>query len=253
MLSAYACLVAAAQIGLVAAGPVASACCDAVIVLVLMSAYAIEPDTRPADALLLLTLVPLTRLISLSLPRSDLSALAREALVSGTLLVALGAAVRLVAIDWTPLRLLPSAWRQGVRPGRAIAAQLLIALCGIPVGLLGDRVHRFHPLATPSQHLRLVAAVAILALLSAPVLELVFRWALQQVALELMGPRGLVLVSVLYAGMYAGTRSAGYVALMGAVALSLGSAVARTGSVWGAIAAHVLIDVGVLVVWPAVL
>jgi membrane protease YdiL (CAAX protease family) len=43
------------------------------------------------------------------------------------------------------------------------------------------------------------------------------------------------------------------VILMGATGVGLSLAVKRTGRIWGPIGAHALLDIGLLVVWPAVL
>ena len=239
----YVCAVGGCNVVAVTVGPVAGAVCSALVVLGLLNTFALAPTQVGSRPFLLLALVPLVRVISLAMPASGVSPIARDALVSSLLLVALWLADRVTPLDWTALAM---RWREA-------PAQLLIAAAGVPLGILGEQILTPHPIVPPHDAARTALAVVVLGGLTAPSLEILFRWALQPEMFDLYGGVGLGLLNALFASMYLGTHSAGYVVLMGATGLGLAIAVRRTGRIWGAIGAHAILVIGVLVLWPTVL
>jgi membrane protease YdiL (CAAX protease family) len=235
--------IAAADAVAATAGSLAGAVCHALLLLVLVNVYALAPSKLGSRACLVLALVPLAQLASLAVPTGDVSRSVREALVATLLLGALALTSGVLALERSAFAL-----RRRELPG-----ELLVALCGLPIGLLGQRILTPHPLAAPGDLAAMALAALVLAGLSAPALELLFRWALQAELLALYGRAAIVLVNLLFASIYVTTQSFGYVLLMGATGAGLSLAVTRTGRIWGAIGAHALLDIGVLVVWPAVL
>ena len=110
---------------------------------------------------------------------------------------------------------------------------------------------RPRPLVSPLTWHSLLLSTIVLLVFAALIEELIFRWLLQDVAVRLLGPPGLVLANALYASTYAGSLSAGFALFMGAVGLAFAVAVRRTGLLWGVVAAHALLDLGLLVIWPS--
>ncbi len=240
---AFVCALAAGNVVAVAASPLAGAICMAIALLGLLNAYVLMPEDAASPALLPLSLVALLQLMSVTLAASDISPIFRNALVGALLLLALRLAVQIAPVDSTPLRL-----RRRNFPG-----QLLIAACGIPLGIAGELILQPQPLAALHDPADTALAALVLAVLVAPSLELLFRWFLQSEMLTLSGGAGLLLLNVLFASLYLGTHSPGFVLLMGVAGLGLSVAVRRTHSVWGAVAAHAIMIIGVLILWPAVL
>jgi membrane protease YdiL (CAAX protease family) len=236
--------IAACQVVTVAASPLAGAVCDAIVVLALLNLHAFAPrDADPPAVLPALALVPLIRVIGFAIPDAGISLVLRGGLVGALLLLALWLTNQVLPLRPPALKLRP----------RDLPEQALIAACGIPLGLIGQQILHPRPLAHAADPVAMVLAALVLGCLAAPSLELLFRWALHD-QLFLHSPvAGPVLVNVLFASLYLGTRSAGYVVLMGLSGLGLSLSVRRSGIVTGAIVAHALFAIGLLIVWPAVL
>jgi membrane protease YdiL (CAAX protease family) len=83
--------------------------------------------------------------------------------------------------------------------------------------------------------------------------ELIFRGLLQHVLIEVFGPVGLLWSTGIYASLYISSLSVAYVLFIGLVSLFFGWCVRRTGSLWGVVAAHSGVAVGMACVWPFVL
>jgi membrane protease YdiL (CAAX protease family) len=240
---ALACALAGGNAVALAAGPQAGAICLAIALLGLLNVYVLMPQNAVSPLLLPLSLVALLQLMSLALAPAYVSATLLGALVGALSLLALRLAVQIEPVDSTLLRL-----RRRDLPG-----QFLIAAGGIPLGIAGELILRPQPLAALQHPAGAAVAAVVLAVLVAPSLELLFRWSLQTEILTLYGGAGLALVNVLFASLYLGTRSPGFVLFMGLTGLGLSVAVRRTNSVWGAVAAHAILIIGVLILWPAVL
>ena len=80
--------------------------------------------------------------------------------------------------------------------------------------------------------------------------EIIFRGMLQQVANEILGGAGVLCSSILFAIMYTGSLSLSYMLFIGLVGLFFGWCVNRTGSIWGVILAHSILNIGMILVWP---
>jgi uncharacterized protein len=226
-----------------AVGAVPGAAFHAVVLFALLNTYAIAPDRPAARVLPVLALVPLLRLFSLTMPSRHFAEIWWYAMVGAPLLLAAFLATRAVPVAWPGLRL----------GRRALPLQAAIALAGAPLGLAAYGILTPAPLISPLTAPRLLGGAFILIVFSAFLEELIFRGLLQGAARELFGRFGLVIVSVLYASLYVGSLSAPYVGFVGVVGLMFAVAVERTGILWGAVGAHALMNIGLLLVWPTVL
>jgi membrane protease YdiL (CAAX protease family) len=99
----------------------------------------------------------------------------------------------------------------------------------------------------------LVVGAIILTIFVGFTEELIFRGLLQQVMIDVFGPPGLLWSTGIYASLYISSRSVTYVLFIGLVSLFFGWCVQRTGSLWGVVAAHSGLAVGMACVWPFVL
>jgi membrane protease YdiL (CAAX protease family) len=234
--------IAGAEIVGASAGWVVGAVLDGLILLTLLNAPALGL-VRPASRMpAVLGLVPLLRIVSVAVPVRQIPEIAWYPLVGAPLLLAAALAAQQMVTSLPRLRL--------DRNGALV--QAAIALAGIPLGGLAYLILRPRPLESQLSWHVVVLDSIVLLFFPALVEELVFRWLLQDVVLRLLGPAGLLLTSALYASTYAGSLSPGFALFMGSVGLAFAIAVRRTALLWGVIGAHALLDVGLLVVWPAV-
>lgn len=183
------------------------------------------PGSDAPAALLALALLPLLRLLSLTMALPSLPQLFWYPLVGAPLLLALWLAARALELERREL---------GFGPG-GIGWPLLIGLSGLPLGLLAA------PLLPPN--LLGVEATAtsilLLALFVALPEELLFRALLPRTLVPRYGPGGHLLAALAYALMHVGSGGATFmVALL--LALLLGAVTAWRGRLLGAILAHTL-------------
>ncbi len=240
----YIAAIAGCEIVTAAAGVTAGAVCDALVCLWLVNEQVFRGGGAGDSGMLMgLALVPLLALFGAAIPLTGISPVVRDGCVACLLLGAIWLAAEVVPLRLDPLRL----------PRRDLSRQLRVAAAGVPLGLVGYAILQPRPLVAPGDPWAVVGAVLVLGGLAAPSVELLFRWVLQGQLVALYGDAGLVVVNVLFAGLYLIIGSAGFVALMALTGLGLSLAVRRSGTVWGAAAAHGLLTAGCLVVWPAVL
>jgi len=96
----------------------------------------------------------------------------------------------------------------------------------------------------------LLVASVILIIFAGFTEEMIFRLMIQQTLNRIFGRFGVFLAGVLFASMYVGSLSPGYVLFIGLSGLFFGFCVECTGSIWGAAAAHGLMNVAMLIGWP---
>jgi membrane protease YdiL (CAAX protease family) len=100
-----------------------------------------------------------------------------------------------------------------------------------------------------------VLSVIVAVVFIAGIEELVFRGILQGVALRALdSSTGAVAVSAIaYASLFVSSGSPAFVVVMLVTAIFFGWVVEVTGSLWGVIASHAMIAIGLLVAWPILL
>jgi membrane protease YdiL (CAAX protease family) len=226
-------------------GPVAASIVDAAILLALaVHAQVLERrgDAAAAGTLAVLMLVPLLRLLSLTMQVRGASELAWYALVGAPLL----AAVVLAG------RVLPTGWAAEALSLRPTPVQAAIALTGIPLGLVAYLAVRPAALAGAGDPKRILAGCIVLLVFVGFTEELLFRGLLQHVLQELFGRAGILVAAAAYAVSYAGSLSARYVLFAAASGLFFGWCVSRTRALLGVCIAHGLLAIGVVLVWPVV-
>lgn len=211
----------------------------AILIELLITHYARRPQVEYRAVLLVLVLCPLLRILSFTIPFPDAPKVYWLAMVGLPLLAAIGLTYHALQISiWRPLRL--GAWRY----------QVPIALTGIPLSLLAYSIWEPDPLTQSTPH-RVLIGIVCLTVFSAFVEEVLFRSLFQDVAAPVVGSNLVVVYSsALFAAMYLGSLSWGYVAFMGLVGLLWGWCAQRTGTIWGTILAHSILNVGMLIVLP---
>jgi membrane protease YdiL (CAAX protease family) len=166
------------------------------------------------------------------------------ALVSVPLLVAI------VAVSYVQ-RLRPRDLGLGIRRWQEIPLQGLIALTGIPLGLLEYAILK--PTAwIPADTVGAIAVGGLVIFLATGLSEeLIFRGILLKRAVEALGERsGLLYVTALFASLHIFFLSASDLVFVFAVGLFYGFVVLNTKNLWGAILSHSLGNVMLYLVAP---
>jgi len=197
----------------------------------------IAPFTARAFALAL-TLVPLLRVISLGLPLGLLSSYVWPLLVCVPAFAALASVFSRIGLAPVEVNLTRAGWPW----------QLGIGFLGVPLGGFAYILFQPSPLAETAGE----AAVGILSLCLAGVLdEVIFRGLLQETAIVALGRPGILYVSSLYAALQIESRSFATVAFTFALSIGFAWIVRRTRSVLGVAVAHVVANLGLYLVLPA--
>ena len=218
--------------------PAATALLDAAVLVVALTHFGWaqrspiavgDPTIRVLPAV---ALVPLMRLLSLTLPVPDMAPIFWIAFATGPLLLAVVASARLAHMDVDQLLLarLP-----------ADALSLLVVAASLPAGIaVGILAPVRFDLATDSP-LGLAFMAGFLVVGAAIPEELVFRGLLQTLIADLVGGAAPVVVSAVFASTYVGTQSPLVVVVMGGIGLAYGLEVRRSGSLWPALAGHAVL------------
>lgn len=251
----YIALIAGAEVAVARWGAVVGIVAHALIMIVLTNHFIIGSQA-PArvkanpnasfwfiDILPILALAPLLRFASLSLTLRDFPPIYAYAIAGTPLLLAVLLTVRLLGLS-------PNDLGFSLPPS---VLHLLVALSGVPLGLLGCLILRPSPVSATFDWYETVISSLVLLILVAFPEEVIFRGMLQRTVSELFGPSGLLLSSLLFAAMHVSSRSLVYVVFSGSVGLLFGWYVMRTGSIWGAVLGHGLLITGLILVWPFVL
>ena len=250
-LAVYVAAIAGAELCTVFVDVVAGVLAHALLLLALLNHHALaragadgehDAGRSQSDVLLVVSLVPLLRILSVAMPVPDLSDVYDYALVGAPLLVGAGLAARIVGAP----RLLRS-----LRKGSAV--QAAVALAGIPLGAVAYLVARPEPLVEATRWSEVALAGAILFVFTAVPEEILFRGLIQSAVTAVVGRGGFVWSSALNGIAYVGVRPPGYAAFVVLVALAFGWVVYRTGALLGVVLAHALLNIGLLLVWPSVL
>jgi membrane protease YdiL (CAAX protease family) len=229
---AYLIAIVAAEFMLVWVAEFPGLLCHTLLIFMLLSHYALAADAPQARVLPVLALIPLARLLSLAVPTRDLPLIFWYGLAVVPLLLAIGFAARLLRLSWRELYLgMPVFWKQ-----------LLIALSGIPLALIARTVLRHHALLEGGSLTLVLAGTGLIAFALALSEELIYRGLLTRVMLATPGEWGVTAINPLYAAMMMGSFSWEMVLFAGLCGTFFSFCVQRTGSLWGVIIAHTLIN-----------
>ncbi len=212
------------------------------VLLVLLAVGASLVRTDPVHRFYLaLGLVPLIRIVSLSMPLSDLSPLYSHLIMAVPILI--GAAAVAVA-----LRMRPADIGLAVH---GIPLQVLVALLGVAIGLADYLILKPEPLIDALTW-RSVLLPALALLVAGGFVEgLVFRGVLQGAA-EASQDGGWIYVALVSAVLQMGHRSILHMVLAVGMALVYGWTVKRTGSILGVCLSQGIVNICLYLVFPFV-
>jgi len=194
---------------------------------------------------LALTLAPLIRILSLSLPLAVFPLIYRYAVVSFPLLAGAAAVAVLSGYRQRDLCL---TWGSG-RP----FLQPLIGLAGVPLGLAEYFILHPQPLAPAPDPAAIWLPALILLVCTGFVEEFIFRGVMQKAATDLLGWKtALALVSFIFAVLHITHLSVVDVVFAFGIAAFFSTVVYRTGSLAGVTIAHGLTNITMYLIWPFV-
>jgi membrane protease YdiL (CAAX protease family) len=215
----------------------------AVILIGLINLYIFMDQLPHREVFLALTLPPLLRILSLTIPIPQLPQIYWYAAIGLPMLLAIAWMNRGSKPMWMGSKLDRHGW----------LIQILIALTGIPFGAAAYWILKPKPIMSGSGWPGILLGAAILTVFGGYTEELVYRGTLQPAIQRAFGPSGLWISSALYACMYIGSLSWGFVILAALTGLFFGFLMNRTNSILGVAAAHSLLNIGLILVWPLLL
>ncbi len=213
----------------------------AVLLAGLLEGSLVAPTPEQRRTFVILALVPLLRILSLIVPLPWVPQAWWYGMAAVPLLLAAYRAARLAGIAWPELRF----------GAGGLLQEFVLVLGAITLGFIAYAVLRPPRLVADHSGLHILAGAALLLAFAAFVEEFIFRHLLQQVVQECFGRLGIIASSLLYASMYVGSLSPRYIAFAGAVGLLFALWTRFKGSFWGVVAAHAVINISLLLVWPA--
>jgi membrane protease YdiL (CAAX protease family) len=212
------------------------------LLLALMAHAALSPQRAQQRFLLALTLAPLIRLLSLSLPLPNFPFVYWYALVGAPLFLAAFAAARVAGYSAASLGL---RWRWQDLP-----LQLAVGLTGLLFGWVEYQILRPAELIPALTWRQFLLPALVLAVFTGLLEEVVFRGLMQRAAQARLGRWGVLYVAIVFAVLHLGYQSMLDVAFVLGVGLFFGLVVARTRSLLGVTLSHSLTNIMLFLVVP---
>ena len=188
-----------------------------------------------------LTLAPLIRLVSLSLPLVNFEFAYRYMIVGAPLLLAAFVAGQVVKVNFR---------MAGVVSSRAWRTQFLVGLSGLGLGYLEYLILRPEFFISEFNWSGLVAPALVLLVFTGFLEEYIFRGLMQYTALFALGGFGLVYISALFAALHIGYRSVLDLVFVFSVAIFFSLVAYKTRSILGVTLAHGLANIGLFLIFP---
>lgn len=199
-----------------------------IILLATLVVSALEDHYQESRLLLSLSLVPMVRIISLSMPLAGMEQIWWFPIMYLPLFLASLVLMYMLGLGFGDVGLT-------IKPS---PASIAIALSGIGLGFLEYLILKPEPLVSELTWQSGLLAGLILFLTTGLVEELIFRGVLQKTALEHFGSNGIIYTSLIFAVLHLGFLSAADVIFVFFAGLYFAWAAMKTGSLAGVILAH---------------
>jgi membrane protease YdiL (CAAX protease family) len=187
-----------------------------------------------------LALVPLMRIISLTISEMNVPEIWLNLSVYSTLLIAAVVLARILKYSALDIGLNPQ-W---------LGTQLVVGGTGILLAFIGFPILRPEPLIAELTWQEFWLPALILLLCTGFVEEFIFRGLIQYGAVEAFGVWGIVYVSLLFAILYIGFLSVMWVVFAFIISLYFGWAVKESKSILGAALAHGICNIVLYLIVP---
>lgn len=190
--------------------------------------------------LLALTLAPLIRLLSLSIPLTTFPFVYWYLIIGAPILLAAFVTARVMGVKRTEI---------GLNRGQLLF-QLLIGLSGLALGYMEYLILRPESLLPIFTWGQFGLTALILLLFTGFLEEYIFRGLMQHAALKSLGWWGLVYISALFAVLHIGYQSSLDVLFVFVVGLFFSLVVYKTNSLLGVTLAHGLTNISLFIIFP---
>jgi hypothetical protein len=225
----YLLAITAAEAVTVFVQPVWGIVCHAIVLVAVIVHSALASDSRYRHLVLSLALVPLVRIISLSMPLVDIPQIWWYPIIYAPLLAAAIMVVRILGHGLGEVGL----------NFKRIPLQLAVGLTGVVFGVVEYYILTPQPLIAEFTWQEVWLPALIFLVCTGFVEEFIFRGVLQRTAVEVFGGWwGIIYVSLLFAVLHIGFLSLIDVIFVFFVALFFGWVVNKTGSLFGVTLAH---------------
>jgi len=238
----YLIAVGSAEITGILLGIVPSAIFHAILLVIILSHYALSEQAIYRPMLPVLALCPFLRILSLTAPVKQVPQIYWYVMIGLPLFASFALAARLLKLPTPRLQRNIGMWWK----------QLLIALTGVPLSIVAFILLQPQPLILVYSWQDAIIGSAILLIFTGFAEEILFRGLIQRAAVQVMGRRAILYSSCLFACMYVGTLSWKYIVFMWLVGLLFGWYAYWSRSIWGVGLAHGAINIGMAFVWPFV-
>jgi len=219
-----------------------------IILFFLLHHYIFSTSDPNRTKLLLLAIVPLLRIISLGMPVGLVDPLYRYPMVGMPIFLATGLILKESNIPWSSFAL---QWPR-IRKRDDIWENILIALSGIPLGLMGYYFADPIPLVTQFNWPQVIASILGVFIYIALLEEIIFRGIILHTLQSTYGQVGIVISTVVYTVLFTSYHSIEGIVLMGLASLLYSWHVLESRSILAATISHTLMVVGMLIVWPII-
>jgi len=218
------------------------------ILVILLHHYLFAGSDPNRKKLLLLTAIPLLRMMSMAMPVGLVEPLYRYPMVGIPVFLSVALILKETALPWSRLGLqLPP-----IQKTEQAWENILIALSGIPLGIMGYYFADPIPLVTTLNWAEIFASLLVVILYVALLEEIVFRGMLLHALVHTFGLIGVIFSSIIYTVLFSSYYSIQGIILMGVASLLYGWHVHESGSILAATISHTLMVAGMIIIWPIV-
>lgn len=240
----YAAAVTAAEIVTAYYNPLYGIACHMVLLLALLVHASLAYKQAINLVYLSLSLAPMIRIMSLSMPLSGIPPMYWYLIISLPLFAAAATVMRFAGFK---------PWEIGLTVGN-LPLQLLVALLGVPLGLMEYLILKPAPLVTELtfQHVWLPALILLVS--TGFLEEFIFRGVMYRAAVETLGKQySIIYISFIFAVLHITHLSPVDLIFVFAVALLFSVTVGFFRSLLGVSLAHGLTNIGLYIIWPYLL
>lgn len=210
------------------------------VLVVLVFHGGLETNLARRRLALALAVLPLIRILSLSLPIAPFPQIAAYAIVGTPLLIATWIIIRHLGL---------SQYGLGLRSSNPLP-QLMLAGGGLGLGAIEYAILQPAPLFDSFSWQTFWLSALILAIFTGFAEELIFRGLLQSAAMRVLRYWGIIYVALLFAALHIGHRSAVDIFFVLGVGLLFAYIVHRSGSILGVTLAHSLTNITLFLIMP---
>lgn len=213
------------------------------ILFALLTYSALSKNSVFSGLLLALAIVPLIRILSLSMPLAHFGYIMWFLLISIPIFIAIFACMAIQKLSLKDVGItFPKA--------KDIPIEVGIVLLAVPVGILEYHILKPEPLLYELNPLLLIAPVLIMIIYTGFLEELAFRGLMQYYALKTMGWWGILFITTTFAIMHIGNLVFWDVLLAFTIGGVYALVVRKTGSIYGVTLSHGLVNIILFLIAP---